>query len=234
MAQKTGTQSTKSTGGRKASDIKKERTRRRILSEARKAFAKKGYDATAVSDIVKKAGVAQGTFYYHFPDKKSILIELLDEFFGRTKALAAEWASSTDTSAEMGERYVRSMAELLSDNRDLARIIMKEGHSSDPDIRRTVNETFTFLRLQTEAALQLGMALGVVRPLDPRIMATALIGMLKEVVFELLDSKDPIDMDHVIKEISDLQNFGIRPAKGGRPQTVDRRQGKEKTESEKQ
>jgi AcrR family transcriptional regulator len=211
MPQTAKARDAKTNGAKKASEIRKERTRALILREARKAFAKKGYDATAVSDIVKKAGVAQGTFYYHFPDKKSILIELLDDFFGKTKALAAQWAASTDTSAEMGERFVRSLAALLYDNRDLARIVMKEGRSSDPDIRAAVNDTFAFLRRQTEAALHLGMALGVVRPLDARITAIALVGMLREVVFELLDSKEPIDMDHLIKEISALQNFGIRP-----------------------
>ena len=52
----------------KNSASKKERTRRRIINAARKIISRKGFEATNVSDIVRKVNVAQGTFYYHFPD----------------------------------------------------------------------------------------------------------------------------------------------------------------------
>ena len=42
-------------------------TRRTETEEVRKVLREKGYDSTTVSDIVKEAGVAQGTFYLYFP-----------------------------------------------------------------------------------------------------------------------------------------------------------------------
>ncbi|MCK5773894.1 MAG: TetR/AcrR family transcriptional regulator [Thermoplasmata archaeon] len=50
-----------------------------ILNAAIELFEEKGYDATAVSDIVKKVGVAQGTFYYHFKSKEEVLDAFLDD-----------------------------------------------------------------------------------------------------------------------------------------------------------
>jgi len=41
---------------------------------------KKGYEKTAVSDIVKKAKVAQGTFYYYFKTKEDILDLITDRY----------------------------------------------------------------------------------------------------------------------------------------------------------
>ncbi|UCC93352.1 MAG: TetR/AcrR family transcriptional regulator [Thermoplasmata archaeon] len=53
--------------------------RGRILDVAEGLFSKRGYDETAVSDIVAEMGVAQGTFYYYFQSKD----ECLDALVGR-------------------------------------------------------------------------------------------------------------------------------------------------------
>ena len=190
-------------------------TRKNILEAARQVFAEQGFEAANVSDIVKQVGVAQGTFYYHFPDKKSILIEMLTDFFDQAKSLAAAWAATTDTGAEAAQQFSGNAAMLLYANRELARIIMKEAHNPDPEISGLISEAYEFLYDQTEKGLELGMELGVVRPLDARITAVAFIGMIKEVVFELLESNQDIDLAHVINEISKLQNYGIRPHYAG-------------------
>ena len=50
--------------------------RQQILSAARSVFDQKGYEIATVSDIVRMAGVAQGTFYLYFDSKKDIVVEL--------------------------------------------------------------------------------------------------------------------------------------------------------------
>ena len=44
-----------------------------LIDTAESLFSQKGYDDTAVSDIVKKINVGQGTFYYYFKSKEDIL-----------------------------------------------------------------------------------------------------------------------------------------------------------------
>ncbi|RCK10962.1 TetR/AcrR family transcriptional regulator [Bacillus licheniformis] len=46
-------------------------TREELLHIALELFATKGYHAAKISDIVKQAGVAQGTFYWHFKSRVS-------------------------------------------------------------------------------------------------------------------------------------------------------------------
>ena len=53
--------------------------RKEILDAAIGLFEEKGYDDTAVSDIVRKVGVAKGTFYYHFKSKEDLLDAFLDD-----------------------------------------------------------------------------------------------------------------------------------------------------------
>ncbi len=68
--------------------------RNELINAAEELFIKDGYEPTAISDIVKKVGVAQGTFYYYFKSKEDILniiIErYIDDIKGGAEAIAAE------------------------------------------------------------------------------------------------------------------------------------------------
>ncbi len=48
-------------------------TKMLILSSARTLFSEKGYDETLVEEICTLAGVAKGTFFYHFESKQFIV-----------------------------------------------------------------------------------------------------------------------------------------------------------------
>jgi TetR/AcrR family transcriptional repressor of uid operon len=51
-------------------------TRQRILGAAIAEFKRSGMAAADVGAIVTSAGVAHGTFYFHFPTKEHVLLEL--------------------------------------------------------------------------------------------------------------------------------------------------------------
>ena len=51
-------------------------TRQRILSAAIAEFKRSGMGGADVGAIVTSAGVAHGTFYFHFPTKEHVLLEL--------------------------------------------------------------------------------------------------------------------------------------------------------------
>jgi len=54
----------------------------KIVAAAWELFGEKGYEATTLNDIIARAGIARGTFYYHFNSKETLLNTLsvlLDE-----------------------------------------------------------------------------------------------------------------------------------------------------------
>jgi len=51
----------------------------KILSTATELFIKQGYEKTSVNDIIKKLGVAKGTFYYYFNSKEDLLDEIVKQ-----------------------------------------------------------------------------------------------------------------------------------------------------------
>ena len=68
--------------------------RSEIIDIAEELFLKSGYNETAVSDIVKRVGVSQGTFYYYFKSKEDILNAIIERYIDDikvgVKAIAAK------------------------------------------------------------------------------------------------------------------------------------------------
>lgn len=56
---------------------KGERTKRTLLQIAYGLFISRGYENTSVDDIIEAAGIAKGTYYYHFESKEQTLEEVI-------------------------------------------------------------------------------------------------------------------------------------------------------------
>ena len=61
------------------SEISEPSTRKRIVEGARRAFARAGYAATRVEDILLEASVSRPTFYRVFRNKDEVYAEISDE-----------------------------------------------------------------------------------------------------------------------------------------------------------
>lgn len=61
-------------------------TRKRLLGEAERRFGTNGYEATSMNEIAEAAGVGVGTLYHHFPDKRALLLALVDDWGDREVA----------------------------------------------------------------------------------------------------------------------------------------------------
>jgi len=85
-------------------------TRSRLLDAAALAFADRGFDEVTVDDLCAAAGIAKGTFYFHFPSKEALLVAL---FFRGTHARVDEvdrWVAAGLPFHEGVDRVVRSTA----------------------------------------------------------------------------------------------------------------------------
>jgi AcrR family transcriptional regulator len=56
-----------------------EERKRELIDTAERFFMEKGYEHTAISDIVKELNIAQGTLYYYFRSKEEILEAVVEK-----------------------------------------------------------------------------------------------------------------------------------------------------------
>jgi AcrR family transcriptional regulator len=59
-----------------AREQQRQRTRARLYQEALAEFARVGFDRASVSEIARAADVSRPAFYFHFPTKEHVLLEL--------------------------------------------------------------------------------------------------------------------------------------------------------------
>jgi AcrR family transcriptional regulator len=75
-------------------------TREKILSTARKLFAKQGYFNCKISDIAQEAGMSQGILYWYFSSKEELLKSVLSDGFETLGQLTESAANRSGTSRE--------------------------------------------------------------------------------------------------------------------------------------
>lgn len=59
-----------------------EERRQELIDTAARLFSEKGYEQTAVRDVVNSLGVAQGLFYYYFKNKEEIFFAVVKQYAG--------------------------------------------------------------------------------------------------------------------------------------------------------
>lgn len=70
----------------------KEESKRKILSVCVRLFIEKGFNDTTNAEILKKAGVSNGTFYNIFKSKDGVLMELVEFMFSNQFSIAEKIA----------------------------------------------------------------------------------------------------------------------------------------------
>lgn len=62
--------------------MKKEIRKKELIKIAYELFITKGYENTSVDEIIAKAGIAKGTYYYHFESKEQMLEDVVNMMIG--------------------------------------------------------------------------------------------------------------------------------------------------------
>jgi AcrR family transcriptional regulator len=70
-----------------------------LIDTAEQLFIKRGYDEVSVADIVKKARVAQGTFYYYFRSKDEVRDAIIEKNIREVKQIMDEVVADGNLSA---------------------------------------------------------------------------------------------------------------------------------------
>ncbi|TPK31267.1 TetR/AcrR family transcriptional regulator [Mesorhizobium sp. B2-5-4] len=102
--------------------------RERILREAIRLFAERGYDRTSVPEIQEAAGLSRGSgaLYKHFPSKEALLAAAIDRFVGTAREGRAELGEQVLPADQGARRIVEGMLEKLGANRDMLRILWRD------------------------------------------------------------------------------------------------------------
>lgn len=199
--------------------LDKEIRRQQLLDAAIKVFARKGYHAASIDDIIKEADVARGTFYLYFEGKKEIFLAIIDFYFEKLRAIS-EGIHQSRTTHENYRQHMREawMAWLgfFVRHRDLVKIMYREANSIDESFERRWYELGQVLKTRIAGeirALQEAGCFG--RSVSPQAACLFIAGMFQEVVCDYILRVDKPDLEWLVDQLVDFQLHGIAPKEVG-------------------
>ncbi|MHC5610230.1 MAG: TetR/AcrR family transcriptional regulator [Nostoc sp.] len=187
-------------------------TRTRILETAQRLFASKGFDGTTTRDLAQTAGVAEGTLFRYFPNKKAILVEVATS--GWVEIL-------TDLLTELSEMgNYKAIAQVMrrrmwnfQKNADLMRVCFIEVQFH-PDLRDRIQlEVITKMTDVAEAFFQTAMDKGIYRQMDAKLVAKVFLGMFAIAGFSnntiIEPDASPQQMQEMAEGLADIFLNGV-------------------------
>lgn len=154
-------------------------TREAIVAGTLSLVAEGGWAAAAMTDVARRAGVATGSLYRHFPSKGDLLAEVFAEASAREQAVVAQIArdASREPLARLAEA-IRAFARRASAAPALAYALMAE--PVDPAVEAARLASKRAYQAIFAELLQAAMAGGQIAPLDAAAAAAAIVGALQE------------------------------------------------------
>jgi len=174
-----------------------EATLQKIFDAAEVLFYESGYAETSITNITERAGIANGTFYIYFKDKRSLFRCMMERYSQElrraTTVAAAEYKTRYERELHGFKAYIAYMIE----NPGVFRIIL-ESFYVEPDLFRDYYEVFAG---HYSEALSQAMGDGEVIDCDVTVASYLLMGGytflgLKYVIF---DGKKSVSDEEVEK-----------------------------------
>jgi len=186
-----------------------DKTERRLemLRAARDVFSAKGYHAAKIDDIVAKAGVAKGTFYLYFPDKRSVFVELVDGLFSRLGTAILQVDPHADIEAQV-KHNIRGIVAVLLDDPALTQLLLSFAPGLDPAFAAKLQSFYDGVKLMLKNSLDQGQRMGIVGPGNTSMYATFTVGAMKEILAESTGSGPVRPRELIVDELYRLLESG--------------------------
>ena len=163
---------------RRADPENRKRQVAKILRNARRLFARDGYDRVSMDSIAAACGMTKPVVYYYFEDKRAVLLAVLEAHWAEQAAVLEAFQPSANL-----RHSLRALARLIlkeagrPDTGDVIRIVLAEA-ARHPEIGRAFLRTFgpVFER----------QLLGGIRPhLSPRLSDQTVLALFHQFVGSL-------------------------------------------------
>jgi len=181
-----------------------------------------GFSAVTMERVAQEAGIAKGTVYLHYRDKKELLESVKESGLAPMLARIDEALAADIAPDRKLEAFASRYLAYFDERRDLFRILLYERASSRVYGSRFQSERYRHMHTILSEVIAAGIDERVFRPVDPQKTAAMFLDANFGIVNQRLLTEDctPVEDDATL--ISEIFLTGIR-ALPSAPRRVDRR-----------
>ncbi len=187
-----------------------------ILSAALEVFSQKGFRGATMDEIAHEAGITKGTIYLYFPNKAEVFLAMVRARIQQAVELLPrlEFDPARDPEAQTRELAALFLDALMTPEmaRVLPLVVAEWNHL--PALRRMyLEEILPNADMSLARVLEAGMALGIVKKMDPLVAAQCLLGGFFSFVItqEVLGVKNvtPLRREAIIDTLTTIYFHGL-------------------------
>ena len=192
----------------------RKKRRQALLKAATRVFAKRGYRAASISDIIQAAGAARGTFYLYFQSKEDILFAVIDDLREQQKEFIAQISEQESGAAnanpiEQARQGFLAWLRFYDQRRDALKILLREANLIDPRLEQKRTEVRRGVIEYLSQRIRRRQQEGVFRSeFSPEIVSHFLIGMVDEVALSFLQ-KGRANLQWLAKQCASFEMNGL-------------------------
>lgn len=144
-----------------------------VIERALEVFWTQGYEATSLTDLMEATGLAKGSVYKGFGDKKSFFLRTLDAYLERGRGRLELLAASNDSPSHVLREWLRSVVDMATctgvRRGCFATNCSVELAPHDDEVRARLTRHHRILEKILADIVSAGVAKGELKPdLDPR------------------------------------------------------------------
>ena len=178
-----------------------------ITDAAVEVFAERGFHQARISDIARKAGVADGTIYLYFKNKEDLLLSIFEEKMDFLLGGLRHALDGVDDPVERARRFARFHFEQVRDNRAAAEVLQIELRLSNKFLKDYRPEKlWAYLGVFGQIVRE-GQDRGLFRAdLDPFVTMWGFFGGLDEIAMQWVLSRkaDRFSLDHAADQMAEV------------------------------
>jgi AcrR family transcriptional regulator len=180
--------------------------RRQLLDVARDVFAERGFHATAMDEVALAAGVTKPVLYQHFPSKRALYIELLEDTGAQLLRNLEQATGGVGTGRARVEEGVGAYFHFVVSNRNSFRLLFGASMRSDPEFARVVEGVIAAAVEAISTLIDIPAS-----PEQRMVLANALVGMAEGVSRRAVhDPEAEDDAARLARWVAELAWFGLR------------------------
>lgn len=151
----------------------------KILSSATQLFIEQGYYGLSMRQIAETVGVTKAALYYHFKDKETLFLAILETYLEKIENLIAEIEAEDISSRARIHLLVTRVLNQPVDQRAVIRLASQEMANLSVESRRSFGEIYhqRFID-RIQAMLEAGIEKGELRFVDSQVATWSLLGMM--------------------------------------------------------
>ena len=188
-------------------------TRQALLAAAEEVFGEGSYESASIAEITRRAGVAQGTFYLYFEDKRSAFVELVQQLNHDLRKAIAVAIDGIDDRLERERVGFATFFEYVSRHVPLYRIV-RESQVVAPEMYlshyRTLAEGYVEGLEEAQKAGQ------ITSDISADTLAWILMGIAELVGGRWVLFSNQPPPPEVLDEVMDFISRALRPQENGR------------------